>query len=65
MISRTRLEQADRHAKKRTPISIAENWRRYRKVTAFCSGACCGNPRRHFGKVTIQERRLDGVGEEE
>ncbi|WGR55647.1 hypothetical protein [Paracoccus versutus] len=22
-----------------------------------CSGPCCGNPRRHFGKMTMQERR--------
>lgn len=24
---------------------------------ATCSGPCCGNPRRHFGTVTMQERR--------
>jgi hypothetical protein len=23
-----------------------------------CSGVCCGNPRRHFGDITIQERRF-------
>ena len=22
-----------------------------------CSGPCCGNPRRHFGHMTMQERR--------
>jgi len=22
-----------------------------------CSNCCCGNPRRHFGKLTLQERR--------
>lgn len=22
-----------------------------------CSGPCCGNPRRHFNEVTVQERR--------
>ena len=24
-----------------------------------CSGPCCGNPRRHFGERTPQERRAD------
>jgi hypothetical protein len=25
---------------------------------AVCSGPCCGNPRRHFGEPTIQEKRF-------
>jgi hypothetical protein len=25
----------------------------------FCSGPCCGNPRKWFGEVTVQERRED------
>ena len=34
-----------------------------------CSGACCGNPRRHFGELTMQERRANqevynGAGKE-
>ena len=24
-----------------------------------CSDACCGNPRRHFGERSVQERRAD------
>lgn len=23
----------------------------------MCSGPCCGNPRKHFGEMTMQERR--------
>lgn len=23
----------------------------------MCSRCCCGNPRRHFGKLTVQERK--------
>jgi hypothetical protein len=23
----------------------------------FCSGPCCGNPRKWFGEVTVQEKR--------
>lgn len=30
-----------------------------RKTTKQCSSWCCGNPRRHFGEKTIQERRED------
>lgn len=26
---------------------------------AHCSGPCCGNPRRWFGEMTMQERRHD------
>ena len=29
-----------------------------RKTTTDCSCPMCGNPRRHFGEVTIQERRV-------
>ena len=28
-----------------------------RKTRVRCSGYCCGNPRRHWGKVTRQEMR--------
>lgn len=31
----------------------------YRKTRVFCSGPCCGNPRRHFGEKTIQEKKAD------
>ena len=24
---------------------------------AVCSNYCCGNPRRHFGELTVQERK--------
>ena len=26
----------------------------------LCSNNCCGNPRRHFGEVTLQEKRFVG-----
>ena len=25
----------------------------------ICSDICCGNPRRHFGEITIQERKAE------
>ncbi len=27
----------------------------FRKMRKPCSGPCCGNPRKWFGKVTVQE----------
>ena len=35
-------------------------------VNTPCSCSCpgCGNPRRHFGEKTVQERRFDGGGHE-
>lgn len=32
---------------------------RYRKTQVFCSGPCCGNPRKWFGERTIQEQKAD------
>jgi hypothetical protein len=32
---------------------------------AICSCTMCGNPRRHFGEPTLQERRAPGVDDEE
>lgn len=32
---------------------------RLRKTTKLCSGPCCGNPRKHFGEKTLQERRAE------
>ena len=29
----------------------------YRKTKVFCSGPCCGNPRKFFNEVPIQERK--------
>jgi len=37
--------------------AVRDSWQRYRSVTSPCSGPCCGNPRRHFGQLTVQERR--------
>lgn len=37
----------------------------YARTPTPCSGPCCGNPRRHFGKVTMQERRAANVGDDE
>lgn len=31
----------------------------YAETRKPCSGPCCGNPRRHFGKLTVQERRQE------
>ncbi|MDY0143677.1 MAG: hypothetical protein RBR97_17465 [Bacteroidales bacterium] len=31
----------------------------YRKTRKICSGPCCGNPRKHFGEKTRQERKSD------
>lgn len=28
---------------------------------ANCSDMCCGNPRRHFGEITIQEKRQEKI----
>jgi len=38
------------------PEDIPKLFGAYRKVRKFCSGYCCGNPRKHFGKVTLKER---------
>lgn len=27
----------------------------YRSTRCFCSRACCGNPRKHFGELTLAE----------
>ena len=35
-----------------------ESTSRHRNVTKKCSGVCCGNPRRHLGELTFQERRF-------
>jgi len=38
----------------------AEKWsRRSANHMASCSGACCGNPRRHFNERTIAEKKAD------
>jgi hypothetical protein len=36
----------------------------YRKTKVYCSRACCGNPRRHYGELTRQERRANRIDEE-
>jgi hypothetical protein len=35
----------------------------YRKTKVFCSGVCCGNPRRHFGEITRQEKKAPRIDE--
>jgi hypothetical protein len=40
-----------------------EEWQHYRKVTRPCSCSMCGNPRRHWGQLTVQERRQKAAGE--
>lgn len=34
----------------------------YANHGAACSCPACGNPRRHFGELTLQERRTIGSG---
>lgn len=34
------------------------NWRKLYNHLAVCSSYCCGNPRRWFGELTMQERRF-------
>lgn len=29
-----------------------------------CSGPCCGNPRRHWGELTVQERKAEQAAED-
>lgn len=37
----------------------------YRKTKVPCSKWCCGNPRRHFGELTVQERKANISFEEQ
>jgi hypothetical protein len=37
---------------------------RFADTPTPCSGNCCGNPRRHFGEVTVQEQKAPKVREE-
>ena len=36
---------------------------RFREQPKLCGGPCCGNPRRWFGDVTIQEHRAPMIAE--
>jgi hypothetical protein len=33
----------------------------FRKVRKPCSGSCCGNPRKWFGELTIQELKAPKI----
>lgn len=35
----------------------------YRKVRKPCSGPCCGNPRKWFGELTVQELKAPKVAD--
>ena len=73
MISRLRLHNANRKAKRRMERFrrdpdvindiewITNQLRILRNVTKRCSGPCCGNPRRHFGEKSIQERKQNQI----
>jgi len=67
-----RLQQAKRHARRVLRVwraanaglarerwydenGLLEQGMRYTRVR--CSGPCCGNPRRHYGQRTLQERK--------
>lgn len=53
-----RRQQADRIKRKRRGYRgghIGHYW----DTPAMCSCVMCGNPRRHFGERTIQERRVE------
>ncbi|HUX75392.1 MAG TPA: hypothetical protein VMY40_01980 [Anaerolineae bacterium] len=69
-----RLRQAKKHARRVLRVwreasdgVRSERWyepggdieRRMRYCRVPCSGPCCGNPRRHHGKPTLQERKAD------
>jgi len=66
MLGGQRLERANRIARKvwkkyhshvlhEFPLSQLPPLGVYRKTKVFCSGWCCGNPRKWFGKKTRQE----------
>ena len=69
-----RLQQAKRHARRVLRVwraanaglarerwydenGLLEQGMRYTRVR--CSGPCCGNPRRHYGQRTLQERKAN------
>ena len=41
------------------PDWVKSTFGAYRKTRVFCSRPCCGNPRKWYNKVTMQERRQD------
>jgi len=73
MISRRRLEIANRKGRRRAKILaiglgeilgidetkkfIKRTTRQLRKCTKMCSRACCGNPRKFFKELTMQEKK--------
>ena len=36
---------------------------KYRKTKVFCSRFCCGNPRKHWGELTPQEKKAPRMDE--
>lgn len=71
MRDRAYRREAERN-KKRKVRTILERWwktgtgvpeiteydiGRLAHATTPCSGPCCGNPRKHFGQRTVQEKR--------
>lgn len=62
--SKKRVSNFYTHMSKEDRILLKEkNTHRYRKVTKFCSApGCCGNPRRYFGDLPMQEKKY-GSGE--
>jgi len=53
-----RRHQNERIKRKRRDYwngGIGHRW----NTPAVCSGPCCGNPRKHFGQRTVQERRTE------
>jgi hypothetical protein len=51
--------QGDR---KRHDGAFVEKCQKIANHLAICSGPCCGNPRRWFGELTMQERRASEIG---
>ena len=38
-----------------------QTFSRFADHPKLCSGPCCGNPRKHFGDVTYQEKRAPSI----
>jgi len=61
--SKKRVSNFYTHMQKKDRIFYTEKCiHRYRNVTKFCSAACCGNPRRYFNDLPMQEKKY-GSGE--
>ena len=65
-----KVERIEKEQRRMGSGVVIEHWRGYsvhesaaRRVDnmTVCSESCCGNPRKHFGQLTVQERRMEGA----